>query len=325
MALPFYARLFADYVAGTIDNRLIRLADVGWKDVAERDAWLAELDVPGVTVATTDPEATKGLNGDVWVKVDDTRVVSVSFRAIDAWNTRIIPEATEAIEQRVVHGSAATTASEDTKGKIVLYNEEAELTEEYTAHEATPQQVQFVDYASANLIGFLGADPPVDAYNVEQWYWNTISKRARVLTDLDPITPGVQKGFIDAVLTELIPGDEAYAGEYQSDELAAPHIDNVGDIYYNIADESLRVANSITPGAGRIKGLKFKRIATEADLHEIYTRFQILLEAITKNADKAGLNTRSLVDLDSRLVNGLDLQSVTVATPEPPNLSLIHI
>ena len=104
-------------------------------------------------------------------------------------------------EQRVLVSDEA--ASADTLNKIVLSNEEAELTETVTVHEATPQSVTFNDLVNANLIGFLGIDPDPTPYTVGQWYFNTISHRPRVITDLDPIAAGVQKGFIGAVLTAV--------------------------------------------------------------------------------------------------------------------------
>ena len=186
-------------------------------------------------------------------------------------------------EQRVLVD--VDTASVATVDKIVLNDEEAELTEYTIIHEGTPQQVTFADLVNANLIGFLASDPNPAIYNVGQWYFNTISHRPRVVTDLDPITQGEQKGFIDAVLTELIPGNEQYAGEFATDAAAAPQIANLGDVYYNTTDRTLRVATRLTSGSAPVEGYRYKRIATEKDL-------ALLNSEISRAADATQTNQR---------------------------------
>ena len=181
------------------------------------------------------------------------------------------------------------SASSETVDKLVLSNAEAFLTEMYKT-SATPQQVEFDDYTDANFIGFNFADPPVAPYMVGQWYFSQTTHSPRVITDLDPIAPDVQKGWADAVITELIPGDELYAGEFASDIDAAQQITKVGDIYYNTVDVSLRVARRIIAGTAPQDAFRFKEIATERNLEDVYGRILAVAQTVggiaSSNADK---------------------------------------
>ena len=105
-------------------------------------------------------------------------------------------------EQRVLAGGHSPR--EVGMDKLLIVNEELELVERYVQHDGTPQTAEYEDLASANLIGYFAGDPRASAYNIGQWYWNVRSRRARVVTDLDPLAAGDQKGWIDATLTELI-------------------------------------------------------------------------------------------------------------------------
>ena len=161
-------------------------------------------------------------------------------------------------DQRVLIDVPASEATVDT---IVLQGEEAELTETFMQSGA-PQSARYADLINSSLIGYLTEDPDPAAYTVGQWYFNTIQHRPRVVTDLDVLTPGVQKGFVDAVLTELIPGNEAYTGEFEDDEAAGAQVAAVRDVYFNTTLEILRVCQAITPGTATHTGWRFKRVAT---------------------------------------------------------------
>ena len=158
-------------------------------------------------------------------------------------------------------------ASRDTLGKLVINNgSDGELTEFGVVHEGTPHQVTFGGFVDPRFIGYLTSDPDPSDYAVERWYFNPISHRARVVTDIDPLEAGEQKGFIDAVLTELVAGDEIYAGAFATDALAAPHVTKVGDMFFNTTYRSLRVVTVFVAGSDAIRGYKFNRIATDKDL-----------------------------------------------------------
>ena len=213
-------------------------------------------------------------------------------------------------------------ASETTLGNLVINDDEAELTVEGITHAATPQTATFADYTSANLIGFFEFDPDLASFNVGQWYWNTLSHRARVITDLDPIAAGAQKGWIDAVLTELIPGNEAYTGEFPSDEAAAPHVASRGDVYYNTTNRSLRLALTVTPGIGPVTGYIYKRVATDDDLGALSTRIQDNAEDITELQAEASSLAQSIAGEGTQREQGDDIQLVTVSTAASYNSTL---
>ena len=165
--------------------------------------------------------------------------------------------------QRVVVDRAP---SAETVDRINFHAEQAYITDEGVIHEARPQTADFENFIHPNYIGVLAADPDLSAYSVGSWYFNQFTLRPRVVTDLDPIAPGVQKGWTDAVLTELVAGDEIYAGQYPTDSAAARHVEALGDIYYNTQSLTLRRATAVRPGAGAITGYKFARVATSEDL-----------------------------------------------------------
>ena len=248
--------------------------------------------------------------GDVSVAlIDDqirTLVAAPALRGdTDPWPDGKIPagiardsEIPPAVEQRVL---VDVDASANTVDKIVFHEESAFLTDEGVIHEATPQTATFADYVHADYLGVLEADPDPSIYVVGQWYFNRYNHRPRVVTDLDPIAAGVQPGWIDAVLTELIPGNEIYAGEFASDTTAAPHVTAIGDIYYNTANVVLRRATGVTPGVGPVTGFQFHRVATGEDLARVNRRIQVNADDVTAATQVANANRLALASLEDAL------------------------
>ena len=177
----------------------------------------------------------------------------------------------------VIHGNP--TAGEGTLGKLVLTDSDSpdlEITERYTAHAATDQTATWSEITTTSHTGFLGyfaADPV--ANTVGQWYWHVLRRKAFVYTDLDPITPGNQLGFQEAPITELIPGDEAFTGSFPDRASAGVRVAAVGDVAYIWPERVLLIAETITPGGGIVESLRFKRVVTEHDTHDLYNRLQI--------------------------------------------------
>ena len=213
-------------------------------------------------------------------------------------------------EQRVLVDADAT---DDTLDSIILHEDEAYLT--VTRQQAgTPQTATFRDFTDANLIGFLEADPRPDAYSVGQWYWNVHSLRPRVVIDLDPVTPGVQKGWADATLTVLVPGGEAYTGRFRTDAEAGSHVVAVGDIYYNSTDRTLKVCTAITAGSGVTVVYEQDRLLKDEDRISLSTQDNELAAQLAVERVRVTGALGELQTLEAAVAALGDVQSVTVAT-----------
>lgn len=212
------------------------------------------------------------------------------------------------ITQRVVVDQQPSAATLD---KINFHEGELELTE--VDHQGgTPPTARSADFTHRNYIGSESADPNVTPYSVGQWYFHDIKHRPRVLTDLDPITPGVQKGWIDATFGELVDPDPIYLGEYES--AAAAGRNRRADrnaLFFNTTADTLQIITSFTPGTASFLVHVFKKVITSRDLR---TR-DAAIDELTNNLDTLSSSVRgNLADIDNRIVHLGDLQAVMVST-----------
>ena len=97
-------------------------------------------------------------------------------------------------EQRVLIGEQ--TPSAETLNKLNFFQGLPEFTESYVQHEATAQTATFRDFQDANYLGINEGTLNAESYNVGQWYFHPLEYRPYVVTDLDPITPGLQLSLI---------------------------------------------------------------------------------------------------------------------------------
>ena len=166
-------------------------------------------------------------------------------------------------------------ASISTVDKFVFQNERPFITDHTRESHTTANPTgTFIEFAHVNYINDLSADPPVGSYTVGRFYFNRVSYRIRVLTDIDPITPGVQLGWEDATLQEVTGQPGEYRGHYPSDDEALRHIVRVGDVYYEDSSRnSLRIATEFTPGTGDpIDIYKLLRLMDSSDQEKIQAR-----------------------------------------------------
>ena len=229
-------------------------------------------------------------------------------------------DATNIPEQRVLVGEQPSADSVD---KFIIRDEEAYLTDHTVVHRQAPNTGTFSDFMDADLIGFLEFDPDVNSYNVGQWYFNPLRKIPRVVTDTNPIMPGVQKGWIDATFQELVAGNGEYRGAYVSDAEALQHIGKATDVYFDETNVSLREANSdFRLGSGTTHDqYDGKKLVTDSELAPVS-------ELVRRNAsDVAELESsratilRSIADNEGRITTAEgnlaslgDIQSVGVGT-----------
>ena len=210
--------------------------------------------------------------------------------------------------------------SVDTLNRINFHGNQAEITEPYIAHQATPQTATFVDFTDADYLGVDEGTLNPENYNVGQWYFHAFEHRPYVVTDLDPIAQGEQKGFISAVLTELIPGDEAYLGEFGNDADAGPHVTGIrrsgnrGDLYFDTTNEALREATAITAGSAATIGWIFRRLLTSQDLGILTRQLTTLDSELDDQSDSLSATRQALASLTGEFEDSGDITAMTISS-----------
>ena len=191
--------------------------------------------------------------------------------------------------------------SRDTLNKLNYLNGYPYITETYTQHEATPQQVRFDDFTDANLIGFLAAPPDPNIYQLDQYYVDTIRRIPVILVDIDPVTQGDQKGWTDATFGEISGIGVNYIGHFPNDAAAQSHVFQVGQIYYDETTPNLRVARQITPGQARVIGYRGRRVLETDDFKSLQSEAVRIQQELDTQGDAVSTNRRAITDNEGRI------------------------
>ena len=173
------------------------------------------------------------------------------------------------------------TPSADTYGRLNILHEQLQLTESYQT-ASTPNQATFRRYGRLIYAGEYDTDPdPADTseFSVGNWYFNRANHRPRILSDSGG------RHWEDTRFKAL---GVVYQRDWLSDSDATPHVQAVGDVYYNRVTQELREVATFTAGSAPQTRYKFQRAATSEDL----TRIQSLINTITETAAHDRENAR---------------------------------
>ena len=125
----------------------------------------------------------------------------------------------------------------------------------------------------------------------------------------------------------MIPGDEAFTGNFPDDAAAGAEVAAVGDIYFRYqGDMKLRVCRSITPGETAIESFRFKRLLNVHDLETIEGTTALLSEnaatlrnRIVEAEDAAVEDRNALRDESADRASGDDIQIRTIGDADTYN------
>ena len=223
----------------------------------------------GITVDQIDGSIVTGVSDDgtgVIVRMADGTSQTLTVGGLTAEDRQLLRNAVQRVLVDVEQASEATV------DKIVLRAGKGYLTEKIVTHAATPATATFVAFTDSHFWGYRNSDPPTSAASENQWYFNTLSHRARILVNINPVGPGPPVyGWTDASLDQIIPGAGVYRREWPDDaEAARKHIERVGDVYYNTSTGSLRRATAHTAATGQVVGNHLTRLLTEDDIRDFH-------------------------------------------------------
>lgn len=167
-------------------------------------------------------------------------------------------------EQRVL---VDVPASNDTLNKIILENSQLYTTRERIVHQATAKQASFETIGFD--LGYFSDESALDPnfYVVGRYYYNFAKYTPRVVAYISGNSG--PKHWIDGDAATLVGNITADVGHFGGDTEATPHVNAVGNVYYNEVLRSYRRVRTFTAGAGPVTAPQRLRQANEDDLAQI--------------------------------------------------------
>lgn len=214
--------------------------------------------------------------------------------------------------QRVLVNVAASAGSVD---KWILEDGQAYTTVERIISQGTPKDAAFESVRFD--LGYFGDESALDPtfYAVGRYYYNFARHTPRVNRYVSGNSG--PKHWVDGDAATLVTNITADVGYFPSDDAAKPHINGVGNVYYNDRLRVYRRARSFTAGTGPVTGEERLRSATEDDLARIeaerhqtsVNRLEIILETSPAHIDvndfTAAFEITVVVETNRWTANGL--------------------
>ena len=204
-----------------------------------------------------------------------------------------------ATEQRVL---VDVPASEATRDKIIEEDSQLYTTIDRVVHEATANQASYVNQRFD--LGYFGDESALDAnfYVVGRYYYNFVKHTPRVVAYISGNSG--PKHWVDANAEDLVGEITADVGHYASDEEATPHVNAVGNVYYNERLRLYRRVATFRAGTGPVTAPQRLRQANEDDLSRIDSELRdsvnLILQASPSYIDIGNLPKQFRLTLSSR-------------------------
>lgn len=174
-------------------------------------------------------------------------------------------------EQRVL---VDVPASEATRDKIIEEDSQLYTTVDRVVHEATPKRASFESVRFD--LGYFGDESALDPrfYAVGRFYYNFTKYTPRVVAYISGNSG--PKHWVDANAADLVANITGDAGHFGGDTEATPHINAVGNVYYNEVLRLYRRARTFTPGQGPVTQPQRLRQANEDDIAALHKEAAVL-------------------------------------------------
>ena len=158
-------------------------------------------------------------------------------------------------------------ASAETRDKLIVENSQLYTTKDVIVHQATPKRATYVNQRFD--LGYFGDESALDPnfYVVGRYYYNFTKHTPRVVAYIQGNAGA--KHWVDANAADLVAEITGDVGHYASDAEATPHINAVGNVYYNERSRIYRRADTFAAGVGPVRGQQRLRQANEDDLARI--------------------------------------------------------
>ena len=170
----------------------------------------------------------------------------------------------EGAEQRVL---VDVPAGSNTVDKIIEEDGQLYTTIERVVHEATGKQAS---YESVSFdLGYFSDESALDAnfYVVGRYYYNFAKYTPRVVAYISGNSG--PKHWVDGDAATLVANITADVGHFGGDTEATPHVNAVGNVYFNEVLRTYRRARTFTAGSGPVTREARLRQANEYDLVSI--------------------------------------------------------
>ena len=145
-------------------------------------------------------------------------------------------------------------------------------------HQGTAKQATYVNQRFD--LGYFGDESALDAnfYVVGRYYYNFTKYTPRVVAYITGNSG--PKHWVDADAADLVTEITGDVGHFASDEEATPHVNAVGNVYYNERSRVYRRVATFRAGSGPVLRPQRLRQANEDDLARIDAEFRDSVELI---------------------------------------------
>ena len=223
------------------------------------------------TFPISDPTSAGMIAGGDQIKISFESRLAGTDRLADVALSGNYEDLIGAIAQRVLLRQPASAASVE---KIITEDDQAYTTTEIVVHQATPNQAEYENIRFD--LGYFSDESALDPtfYVVGRYYYNFAEYTPRVVAYVSGNSG--PKRWVDANAADLVANITGDVGHFASDAEATPHIQAVGNVYYNERLRVYRRATSFTPGAGPERGYDRLRLANADDLARIDNEFSAI-------------------------------------------------
>ena len=203
-------------------------------------------------------------------------------------------------EQRVLIDVPASAA---TRNKIIEEDSQLYTTVDRVVHEGTAKQATYENVRFD--LGYFSDESALDAnfYVVGRFYYNYSKYTPRVVAYVSGNSG--PKHWVDGNAADLVANITADVGHFASDAEATPHINAVGNVYYNERQRRYRRAATFTAGSGAVTAPQRLRQANEDDVAridgELRDSIGLVLSVSPQHIDKSILPTIFTLTLRSRV------------------------
>ena len=155
-------------------------------------------------------------------------------------------------------------ASDDTVDKIIIEDSQLYTTRDRVVHEATPKRATYENIRFD--LGYFSDESALDArfYTVGRFYYNFAKYTPRVVAYVAGNSG--PKHWVDGNAADLVANITADVGHFASDAEATPHVNGVGNVYYNERIRAYRRVATFEAGRGPVTAKQRLRQANEDDL-----------------------------------------------------------
>ena len=208
-----------------------------------------------------------------------------------------------------------------TRDKIIEEDSQLYTTVDRVVHEGTPKQATYENVRFD--LGYFSDESALDAnfYVVGRFYYNFSKYTPRVVAYITGNSG--PKHWVDANAADLVANITGDVGHFASDAEATPHINAVGNVYYNERQRRYRRAATFTAGSGPVTSPQRLRQANEDDVARIDAELRdsvgLVLSASPQHIDKSILPTIFTLTLRSRVRHFSDATKVRIRFLDAPD------